>query len=184
MTPRNLLVLLLPDGSEATLRRAVEERADGPLKVRIVAPTHVSPLEWLANDEDDARREAAARALEVEWMLDDQAEVAGEEAGDVDPVQAVEDALRTLPSDEILIVGGANENGALESSLRRFGVPVTRIDGSSPPPEHPRLRETSRAVIAGRSEATPFIFFASVNLALIALTVLIAGIAVLVLWLL
>lgn len=183
MTPRNLLVLLLPDGSEATLRRAVEERADGPLKVRIVAPTHVSPLEWLANDEDDARREAAARALEVEWMLDDQAEVAGE-AGDVDPVQAVEDALRTLPSDEILIVGGANENGALESSLRRFGVPVTRIDGSSPPPEHPRLRETSRAVIAGRSEATPFIFFASANLALIALAVLIAGIAVLVLWLL
>ena len=128
MTPRNLLVLLLPDGSEATLRRAVEERSDGPLKVRIVAPTHVSPLEWLANDEDDARREAAARALEVEWMLDDQAEVAGE-PGDVDPVQAVEDALRTLPADEILIVGGANENGALESSLRRFGVPVTRIDG-------------------------------------------------------
>lgn len=129
MTPRNLLVLLLPDGSEATLRRAVEERADGPLKVRIVAPTHVSPLEWLANDEDDARREAAARALEVEWMLDDQAEVAGE-AGDVDPVQAVEDALRTLPADEILIVGGAKRERCprvIVATLRSAGHAHRRL---------------------------------------------------------
>jgi hypothetical protein len=44
-----------------------------------------------------------------------QADVEGE-AGDVDPVQPVEDALRTFPADEILTVGSAAENGGLEAS--------------------------------------------------------------------
>src|SRR5712691_10861925 len=161
MSARNLLVVLLLDGSEEAVRRAVAERADGPLAVRVVAPARVGPLEWLATDEDQARREAEVRALEVEWILDDQAEVAGE-AGDVDPVQAVEDALRLFHADEILVVGGATENGGLDASLPRFGVPVTRVGGSPPAPAHPQLQETARAIVAGRSKATPFVFFAGV----------------------
>jgi len=121
-------------------------------------------------------------ALVAERTLDDQAEVEGE-AGDVDPVLAVEDALRTFPADEILIGGGASENGSLEASLRRFGLPVTRLSGSLPAPQHQQLRETTHAIVAGQSKATPFVLFASVNLALVALAALIAAIVVLVLWL-
>jgi hypothetical protein len=73
------------------------------------------------------------------------------EAGHVDPVQAVEDALREFPADEILIVGGPSEDGGLEASLRRFRLPVTRLGGSLPEPEHQQLRETTRAIIAGHS---------------------------------
>ncbi len=150
------------------------------MPVHVVAPTRVGPLEWLATDEDDARREAGMWALVAERTLDDQAEVEGE-AGDVDPVLAVEDALRTFPADEILIAGGASENGSLEASLRRFGLPVTRLSGSLPAPQHQQLRETTHAIVAGQSKATPFVLFASVNLALVALAALIAAIVVLVL---
>jgi hypothetical protein len=179
---RNLLVLLLEDGSEAQLRQAVEDRADESLSVHVVAPAQVGPLAWLASDEDDARRQAEVRALAAEWTLADRAE-AGGEAGDVDPVQAVEDALRRFPADEILVVGGASANGALDASLKRFGVPVTRAGGSLPPAGHTRLRETTRAIVAGRSRATPFVFFLGVNVALLALAAVLTAIVVLVLWL-
>jgi hypothetical protein len=182
MAARNLLVLVLPDASEAAMRGAIAARANGEPAVHVVAPTRVGPLEWLATDEDEARSEAEIRALEAEWTLADQADVAGE-AGDVDPVLAVDDALRSFPADEILIVGGASENGLLEASLRRFGLPVTRVGGSLPPPEHQQLREEARAIVGGRSKATPFVFFAAVNLTLLALAALITAIVLLVLWL-
>lgn len=180
---RNLLVLLLDGASESELREAVEERTDGRMRVRLVAPARVGALAWLATDEDDARREADVRALAAEWTLAGSVEAWGE-AGDVDPVLAVEDALRAYPADEILIAGGgAGADGTLESSLRRFALPVTRIGGPLPAPGNLRLRETMRALVGGRSQATPFVFFAGVNLALAALAALIAAVVLLVLWL-
>jgi hypothetical protein len=98
-------------------------------------------------------------------------------------VQAVEDALTEFPADEILIVGGPSEDGGLEASLRGFRLPVTPLGGSLPEPEHQQLRETTRAIIAGRSKATPSVFVASVNLFLRALVALLAAIVLLVLWL-
>jgi hypothetical protein len=181
MAPQ-LLVVLLPDASEAAMRRAIAEHGDGEPTVHVVAPTRVGPLEWLATDEDNARSEAEIRALEAEWTLADQADVEGE-ARDVDRVLAVDDALRSFPADEILIVGGVSENGVLEASLRRFGLPVTRVGGSLPPPEHRQLRETTRAIVAGRSKATPFVFFAGVNLTLLALAAVVTAVVLLILWL-
>jgi hypothetical protein len=180
MDRRNLLVLLLADGSESQLRHALAERVDEP-NIHVVAPAQVGPLEWLATDEDDARAAADVRALEAEWILADQGRVDAER-GDVDPVQAVEDALRGFAADEILIVGGANENGVLEGSLRQFGLPVTRLGGPSSSTQS-HVREETRAIIAGRSKATPFVFFAGVNLALLALAIVISAIVLLILWL-
>jgi hypothetical protein len=181
MAVANLLVLLLADGSERRLRQALAEREDQP-HLHVVAPARMGALDWLATDEDDARTEAEVRALGAEWVLADRGDVEAE-AGDVDPVQAVEDALRAFPADEILIVGGAHENGALEASLRQFGLPVTRLgEAASPPPS--QLRMQTRAIVAGRSKATPFVFFAGVNLALLALAILISAVVLLVVWLL
>ncbi len=183
MATKSLLVVLLKDGSRSQLRRAIAQRGDGSPNVHVVAPTRVSRLQWLATDEDEARAEADIRALEAEWTLLDEADVEGE-AGDVDPVQAVEDALRGFPADEIVIVGGAGENGGFEASLRKFGIPVKRIGGSLPLRRRNRVREGARRIAAGRSEATPFVFFAGVNLALVALAILISLVVLLVLWLL
>jgi len=105
------LLVLLDGARPAALGRAVQHRLDEAARVHVVAPTRVGVLDWLASDEDDARAAAEVRALEAEWALADDAEVEGE-AGDVDPIVAVEDALRRFDADEILLVGGADENGA------------------------------------------------------------------------
>jgi hypothetical protein len=178
----NLLVVLLEGGSEAQLREAIARRADAATAVHIVAPAHVSALRWLATDEDEARAEADMRALAAEWSLAEDAEVEGE-GGDVDPVQAVEDALRSFPADEILVVAGSDEGGGLDESLRAFGLPVTRLGGSVPVRGRDRARERARRIVYGRSRATPFVFFAGVNLTLVLLAVLISLVVVLVVWL-
>ncbi len=60
--------------------------------------------------------------------------------GDSDPVQAIEDALRTFAADEILVVAhtdsqaGWLEEGSGATAQARFNLPITRItiaeDGS------------------------------------------------------
>ena len=149
-TSRNLLLVLLEEESPAALRQAIAKRGDGETTVHVVAPAQLSALQWLATDEDEARAEADARALEAEWLLADDAAVEGA-GGDVDPVQAVEDALRDFPADEILLVARPDQNGGVEASLRRFGLPVTRLGGSLPLRRGDRLRARARSVVAGRS---------------------------------
>ncbi|HYZ79474.1 MAG TPA: hypothetical protein VE596_19095 [Gaiellaceae bacterium] len=182
MDGSNVLVVLLEDGAENALRREIQEREAGPQTVRVVAPTRVGTLEWVATDEDEARRQAERRALEAEWMLEDEAEVQAE-AGDVDPVLAVEDALHGFEADEILLVGRPADDGVLEAALRRTGLPVRWLGQPPPPVRHPELREAIRAILAGRSRATPFAYFVAVNLALLALGAAITALVLLVLWL-
>ena len=80
---------------EEVLRHVGDENAE----VKIVAPaSDVSRLQWLANDEDEAREEAAQQADEAAEAVEPAASVETE-VGDSDPVQAVEDALRTFPAD-------------------------------------------------------------------------------------
>jgi hypothetical protein len=56
------------------------------------------------------------------------------EVGDSDPLKAIEDALRTFPADELVIVtppddqAGWLESGSAEEALDRFGLPVTRVE--------------------------------------------------------
>jgi hypothetical protein len=101
-------------------------------RVRVVAPvSKISPLEWLTNDEDDARAKAEETAARVAKALPPEAE-AETEVGDSDPVQAIEYALRTFPADEIVIAVGDDEpswleKGSYSEAVRRFGVPVSRI---------------------------------------------------------
>ena len=55
------------------------------------------------------------------------------EVGDTDPVQAIEDALRTFPADELLLVtrpdddAGWLEEGAAAEAFERFSLPVTHL---------------------------------------------------------
>jgi|SRR5581483_396226 len=176
---RNVLLLLVGDDVPLRLRDELTGRLDGPARIRVVAPAQVRPLDWLATAEDDAKREAQVRVLEAEWTLADEGEVDGE-AGDVDAVQAVEDALRAFPADAIVVAGGAADD-ELEARLARFGVPVERLGIAG---AHPGLaRRAFRGFTAGRSGAIPFAAFIGVNLALAFLGVLLSLAVALIVWL-
>jgi hypothetical protein len=179
---RNILLVLLDGLSSATLRQAVRRHLGEEANVHVVAPTRVGMLDWLATDEDAARATAEVQALEAEWALADDADVEGE-AGDVDPLLAVEDALRRFDADEIVLVGGASENGGIEDALKRLDRPVSRLDDHAPVRERNARREFGRAIRAGRSKATPFVLFAGVNLALLGLAAAISLIVLVILWL-
>ncbi|HKI93489.1 MAG TPA: hypothetical protein VJ986_14400 [Gaiellaceae bacterium] len=175
----NLLVLLVGDVPPPRLRAALDAREEPPARVHVVAPMLVRPLDWLATDEDAAHVQAEVRVFEIEWTLSDELDVEGE-AGDVDPVQAVEDTLRDFPADEILIAGDAADTD-LEDALARFGLPVGRL-GRARRRRSPVSRGL-RALAAGRNEATPFILFVGVNGALLLVGLLLSAFVLLILWL-
>lgn len=134
MSRRILVVTTAPVEGES-LRERVRDHAQGEdVELRIVATaSDLSPLDWLATDEDEARREAAERAAEVEKAVEPEAEGVETEVGDADPVQAIEDALRTFPADELLLVtrpdddAGWLEEGSAAEALGRFSLPVTHL---------------------------------------------------------
>jgi universal stress protein family protein len=134
MAGARILVVTTASVEPATLREEVLRHVgDDGAEVKIVAPaSDVSPLQWLANDEDEAREEAAQQANQAAEAVKPAAPVETE-VGDSDPVQAVEDALRTFPADEIVIVThSGDEAGWLErhsasAAYERFGLPVTQL---------------------------------------------------------
>jgi hypothetical protein len=117
----------------------VRTRAGDDAEMLVVAPaSEISRLDWLTNAEDDARDEAASLAeTTAEAIPTDNVETT---VGDSEPLKAIEDALRTFPADEIIVVtrpddeAGWLEEGGGETAQSRFRLPVTRLtigeDGS------------------------------------------------------
>jgi nucleotide-binding universal stress UspA family protein len=107
--------------------------AGGRADVRLVCPALNSRVRTWMSDEDGAR-EAAQERLEASLA---QLSAAGVEAtgeiGDGDPVQAIEDALRAFPADELIVSthppGRSNwvERGVVTSVRERFDVPLTHV---------------------------------------------------------
>jgi hypothetical protein len=131
---KRLLVVATAPVEETLLRDRVEQHAGPGADVRIVAPAaHLSPLQWLATDEDDARAEAADIARSGARAVEPGTEKVEAEVGDPDPVQAIEDALRQFPAEEVIVVtrpgdeAGWLEKDSAEEASERFGVPVTHL---------------------------------------------------------
>ena len=105
-------------------------------RVHVVAPAvEQSRLQWLTNAEDDARAEAERTAARVAQATGDEAQRVQAEAGDSDPLLAVEDALRTFDADEIVVVVRKGddaswlEEGAGDTIANRFPqLPVKTIE--------------------------------------------------------
>jgi len=177
-----VLVLLLDETASATDVRRALRREDRPSSIRVVAPAHVDLLHWYATDESDAWDEAAERARRVATLAPDATEVRAD-AGEADPVLAVEDALQDFSADEVVVVGERGADRVLVRSLRGLGVPVTRLAGGSDlRDEGSRARELGRGIMSGRSEATPYAVFVGVALAMGAVVVAILAIGLLVRW--
>jgi len=134
MDRRKLLVVTTAPVEPGPLREAVRGHAGDGAEIRVVAPaSDVSPLQWLASDEDEAREKAAKVASGAAESVEPEAARTETEVGDTDPVQAIEDALRTFPADEVLVVTRPEddaswlEQDSAQEARERFGVPVTRL---------------------------------------------------------
>jgi hypothetical protein len=132
---RKLLVVATAPVDEATIRDEVRRHSGGvEAEVRVVAPAaDLSPLQWLANEEDDARADAERRAEETAAAAGPEAARVEASVGDTDPVQAIEDMLRDFPADELIIVTREGKDASFleqdveEGAYERFGLPVTRL---------------------------------------------------------
>lgn len=118
--------------SESALREQLADLVADDDELLVIAPaSELSRLDWLTNAEDDARDEAQTRADRVADAVP--GEPVDARAGDSDPVQAIEDALRTFPADELVIVtrpdedAGWLEKGSATAAEERFALPVTRV---------------------------------------------------------
>ena len=116
------------------LREAVRDAvAGGRASVLVVCPALNSKLRHWTSDEDQARAAAEERLGRSIAELERSGIPARGKVGDADPVQAIEDALRTFGPDLIVIsthpLGRSNwlEQGVVTSARERFAVPITHV---------------------------------------------------------
>ncbi len=109
------------------------DAAGANTEVLVVVPALNSPLKHWVSDEDGARS-AAKERLESSLEAMRAAGIAARgEIGDGDPLQAIDDALRTFAPDELVISthpeGRSNwlERGVVEAAEERFDIPVTHV---------------------------------------------------------
>jgi GABA permease len=99
----------------------------------LVCPALNSRVRTWTSDEDPARAEAQERLDASLTRLAAVGVSARGEIGDGDPLQALEDALREFPADEIVVSthppGRSHwlEQGVVEQARLRYDVPVTHV---------------------------------------------------------
>jgi GABA permease len=116
------------------LRETVERAAeDKHAEVLVVCPALNSPLRHWASDEDPARAQAQARLDSSLTRLGRLGIDARGEVGASEPLQAIEDALRTFRPDELIISthpeGRSHwlEKGVVTHARERFDLPITHV---------------------------------------------------------
>jgi hypothetical protein len=131
---RRILVIANETVGGRTLLEMIRERSEGVrAEILVVTPALNSPLRHWASDEDDARAAAQKRLdASIERLAAVGLRARGE-VGDGDPLQAIEDALRTFGADEIILSthpeGRSHwlERGVVTKARERFAVPITHV---------------------------------------------------------
>jgi nucleotide-binding universal stress UspA family protein len=131
---RRILVIANETVGGQTLRDTIRAHSEGyHAHVLVVCPALNSPLRHWASDEDEARAAAHERLNSSLRRLEDAGITAFGEVGDADPLQAIEDAMRTFGPDEIIVSthpeGRSHwlERGIVTSARERFAVPITHV---------------------------------------------------------
>jgi hypothetical protein len=131
---RHILVVANETVGGGTLRDRIRERSEGVrAEVLVVAPALNTPIRHWASDEDGARAVAESRLQESLSLLREGGVSARGEVGDSEPLQAIEDALRTFGADEIIISTHPEgrsqwlERGVVSAARERFAVPITHV---------------------------------------------------------
>jgi hypothetical protein len=131
---RRILVVANETVGGRLLRDEIAKRSEGVREhVLVVAPALNTPLRTWTSDEDGARARAQERLDASLARLRDLGVDARGEIGDGDPVQAIEDALRTFGADEVIISthpeGRSNwlEQGVVRNAREKFAVRITHV---------------------------------------------------------
>jgi GABA permease len=120
-------------GGQELLEDVRGRAGDRGSQILVVCPALNSPIRHWASDEDQARAAAQARLdASLGAMRAAGLQVEGE-IGDGDPIQAIEDAVRTFQPDELVISthpeGRSHwlERGVVEKARERFAIPITHV---------------------------------------------------------
>jgi hypothetical protein len=129
-----ILVVANETLSGRALRSEISQRSGGRrTELRVVTPALNSKIRHWTNEEDQARVDAQLRLERMLGRLREEGLDADGDIGDADPVQAMEDALRLFPADEVIIsthpVGRSNwlERDVVNRAQERFDLPVTHV---------------------------------------------------------
>ena len=131
---RCILVIANETVGDPELAQLIRQRSEGVDEdVLVVAPALPSRVRLWTSDQDPARQEAQDRLDASLDRLHALGIDARGEVGDDDPLQAIEDALRTFGADEIVLAthpAGRSkwlERGVVEKARERFDLPITHI---------------------------------------------------------
>jgi hypothetical protein len=132
--PKRILVVANETVAGRALRGEIVHRTEGTeADVFVVCPALNSRLRHWTSDEDRARADAQERLhISFAALAEEGVEARGE-VGDDDPMQAIEDALRTFGADEIIISthppGRSNwlERDVIVRARERFDLPITHV---------------------------------------------------------
>jgi hypothetical protein len=131
---RRILVIANETVGGDELRTLLERKAEGVAEeMLLVCPALNSRVRTWTSDEDPARAEAQSRLNASLARLGEAGVSVRGEIGDGDPLQALEDALREFPADEIVVSthppGRSHwlEQGVVEQARHRYDVPVTHV---------------------------------------------------------
>jgi membrane protein implicated in regulation of membrane protease activity len=131
---RRILVVANETVGGEPLRDLIRRRSEGvEERVRVVCPALMSPMRYFASDEDRPRAAANERLERSLARLRELGITAEGEVGDADPLQAIEDALRTFGADEVIISTHPEgrsvwlEKGVVRAARERFDVPITHV---------------------------------------------------------
>ena len=131
---RRILVVANETVVGTELRDLIGRKAEGVSEdVLLVCPALNSKLKTWTSDEDGARAAAQQRLDTSLSRLAQEGVQARGEIGDGDPLQALDDALREFPADEIVVSthppGRSHwlELGVVENARMRYDVPVTHV---------------------------------------------------------
>ena len=131
---RHILVIANETVGGEELLAILRRKAEGVREqILVVCPALNSQVRTWASDEDGARAAAQERLdASLARLRQDGIQARGE-VGDGDPLQAIEDALRTFGADEIVISthpeGRSNwlERNVVGAARDRFDVPITHV---------------------------------------------------------
>jgi hypothetical protein len=131
---RRILVIANETVGGEELLAIIRRKAEGvQVHVLVVCPALNSQLRTWASDEDGARAAAQSRLDASLAQLERDGVHAEGAVGDGDPLQAIEDALRTFGADEIVISthpkGRSHwlERNIVGAARDRFDVPITHV---------------------------------------------------------
>jgi hypothetical protein len=125
---RRLLVLATGELTPATAE-AIRDRADEPVDIRLVVPVRSRRIDRWLSATDDARDDAQNTLAHSAGTLVAAGLPASGSLGDPDPVQALEDELRSYSADQVVWVLGPGEPEPEGDLRERLGIPLTLIRG-------------------------------------------------------